>query len=112
MTGTVDDGPRVSQTDQALADYTRSLLMPDNDTTQTGFLDLDEVGPLEVKTWAGHSGRQRLVINRDPFDDTEEEEAHIVKRMGPRWRPYAIVLNPEDEWSITFWEPVADARPL
>lgn len=111
MTGALDRGPAIIETDKSLADYTRSLLLPDSPDARTGFGLIDEVGPFQVQQVFGQT-RHRIVVNYRPDGDHDDIAEHIARRMGNTWRPFAIAYNPEAQWEITHWEPVADARPL
>lgn len=106
----LDETPRIHETDMTLVDYTRSLLIPDDD--KTGFHQLDDLGELEVWSLHGYAGFTRLEVDLCPHGDHDDARALVIKRMGQHWRPFAIAFNPEDEWQITHWEPVETARPL
>lgn len=108
--GALAEGPRTHETDLSLVDYTRSLLLPDD--PHVGFNPVDDLGEIEVWTVRGYAGPHRLVVDLDPTGDHDHLREQVIKRMGPQWRPFAVAYNPEDDWTVTHWEPVETARPL
>jgi hypothetical protein len=102
----LDDSIPYVETHRSLAQYIGDM-RAHNETRIDLIL---RAGPLEAYRIAGYTGHV-IAVNPHPDCDHSAEEQALMDRLGA-WRPFVAFYNTAEEWEITHFEPVDEARPL